>query len=272
MNAQPLTSIPEVGLTEIDGEPRARDLDIAERLGFSRPRDIRQLIEGNKAELEGFGTLARRAAASIVSGKGRVMETQEYWLSEEQVLLVASLSKAPHAASVRAMLIRVFVAWRRGHLMPGAALSSDVMEMIRRTDGISRMLSHKVTELEKVQMAIAANVTASATALTAITAVVQPPHPILIRHGKTAGQIWHANGFPPIKITCWFGNRLAEVGCLMEGCADMGLRKVRLFNPDKADLWLKNGGRLMIEQKIAERMGQGKLRLVPTPPQPSGVQ
>jgi hypothetical protein len=151
-------------------------------------------------------------------------------------------------------------------------LPADVMEMFRRTDGIVRMLSHKVTEMEKANATLLAAASATSSALTAISAIVQPSHPILIRHGLTAGQIWHANGFPPIKITCWFSNRLSEIGCRMEGCADMGLRKVRLFDPDKADLWLKNGGRLMVEQKIAERMGQGKLRLVPTPPQPSSVQ
>jgi hypothetical protein len=33
----------------IDGEPRVLDLTVAERLGFARPRAIRQLIQRNRA-------------------------------------------------------------------------------------------------------------------------------------------------------------------------------------------------------------------------------
>lgn len=54
--------IPEVGLTEVDGEPRARDIEIAERLGYARPRKIRELIEANLSEIEAFGTAPRRRA------------------------------------------------------------------------------------------------------------------------------------------------------------------------------------------------------------------
>lgn len=44
-----------ITLTEIDGEPRALDLDVAARLGMKRPTNIRQLIEKNREELEAFG-------------------------------------------------------------------------------------------------------------------------------------------------------------------------------------------------------------------------
>ena len=259
-------AIPEVGLTEIDGEPRARDLDLAERLGFSRPRDIRKLIERNIVEITTYGpcaTVARPVQSNEVS---------EYWLSEEQALLVAVLSNAANAPAVRAMLIKAFVAWRRGHAALGMVLPPELVEQIRRTAGISRMLSHKVTEMEKVNASLIATLTAQTAALAAITAVMQPPHPILVRHGKTAGEIWRGANFPPIKITCWFGNRLKEQGCLMEGRAEVGGRTIRLFDPDKAQAWLRNGGRLLVEQKLAERLGQGKLRLVPTQPQPSDAQ
>ncbi|MFJ5486575.1 hypothetical protein ACIKTA_02500 [Hansschlegelia beijingensis] len=42
--------------------------------------------------------------------------TEEFWLNEEQARLVATIFNAPHAAAVRAMLIRTFVARRGGHL------------------------------------------------------------------------------------------------------------------------------------------------------------
>jgi hypothetical protein len=92
-------------------------------------------------------------------------------------------------------------------------------------------------------------------------------HNFLLREGKTAKQIWDSCNLPP-KIkgsTTWFGNRLKEMSCSIEneGRADAGSgRSIRLFDPDKASLCLKNG--LLHKSKVyaSERMGQSKLRLV----------
>lgn len=113
-------ALPDIILSDIDGEPRARDLDVAERLGFDRPRDIRKLIERNLVEIESFGVCATVARTPDDRG-GR--PATEYWLTEEQALLVASRSEAENAPQVRRMLIKVFVAWRRGHLTPTQALT-----------------------------------------------------------------------------------------------------------------------------------------------------
>lgn len=104
----------EIALVERDGEPRAHDLDVGKRLGFARPRKVRDLIKANEKELLAFGSLAPQR------GKSRGQEFDAYFLNEEQALLVATLSEAPKAPAVRAMLIRTFVAWRRGHLLPQA--------------------------------------------------------------------------------------------------------------------------------------------------------
>nr|WP_303705419.1 hypothetical protein [Brevundimonas naejangsanensis] len=111
----PSAASTEVALREVDGEPRVRDLDLAEKLGFKRPRVIRELIERNMGEIENFGAV-RHGVNKIRSGRGRVTEVEEFYLNEEQALLVSVLSNAPNAAAVRAMLIRVFVAYRRGEL------------------------------------------------------------------------------------------------------------------------------------------------------------
>ena len=47
-------------LDAIDGEPRILDLTLAERLGFTRLRTIRQLIERNRNERERYGVIAAR--------------------------------------------------------------------------------------------------------------------------------------------------------------------------------------------------------------------
>lgn len=86
----------------------------------------------------------------------------------------------------------------------------------------------------------------------------------LLRRGKTAGQIWRDHGFPRIRVTCWFSNRLSEMACQIEGegRGELGTMTAKLFDPDKADLWLRNGGKALVEQYVKERQGQRKLRLV----------
>lgn len=89
---------------------------------------------------------------------------------------------------------------------------------------------------------------------------------LLIRRGKTAKEIWDAYNLPA-KLrgaTVWLGNRLKEMGASIEfeGKAERGSLAVRLFDPDKADVFMRNG--LLHKAKVyaTERMGQGRLRLV----------
>lgn len=104
--------LPEIGLVPRDGQALARDVDIAEALGFDRPRDIRKTLARHRGALEGFGPLV------VIAGTYRGQKTEEWLLSEEQALYAATVSDAPNAPAVRAMLIRTFVAWRRGQLQP----------------------------------------------------------------------------------------------------------------------------------------------------------
>ena len=142
-------------------------------------------------------------------------------------------------------------------------LSPALIEEMHRTNGICRMLSGKVTGIEKALPALATQIAAEI--LPAMVQAAVASQNFAIRRGMTAGQIWRAHGFPPIRVTCWFSNRLREMGCAIEGggFGELGLTKARLFDPDKADVWLKNGGRLIVENKIADRRGQGVLKLVP---------
>lgn len=104
--------------TEIDpSEPRVHDLELAKRLGYDRPRKIRELIERNLPELGRYGPAPRRGA-QITRLKGLVSEVQEYWLNEGQALLVATLSNTDKSADVRELLIKTFLAYRRGQLAP----------------------------------------------------------------------------------------------------------------------------------------------------------
>ena len=139
-----------------------------------------------------------------------------------------------------------------------ANLPPDVLEMIRRDDGISRMLAHKVTGIESTVQTLAAVVAAMAT-------VVQPAHPGLYVTGKTSGEIWEEYGLPRMKNgPLWLGNRLEEMGCQLEGCRmlHVGRTRARAFDPDKAAACMKNGLLHKAKVYVAERLGQGSLRLV----------
>ncbi|WP_207458633.1 phage antirepressor KilAC domain-containing protein [Azospirillum sp. SYSU D00513] len=114
-------NLPESGggfdLREIDGLPRCHDAALGAHLGMARPTNIRQQIEANWDELLTYGPV-HAARALVERPQGGAVDVTEYWLTEEQALLICTLSKAKRAPDVRRMLIKVFTAWRRGHLVP----------------------------------------------------------------------------------------------------------------------------------------------------------
>lgn len=203
-------ALPKILLTEIKGEPRARDLDIAERLGFDRPRDIRKLIERNASELATFGVCATVAQTSGARG-GR--SATEFWLNEEQALLIATVSDAPKAPAVRAMLIKTFVAWRLGH-----PANSEIDNTVTELSGSVRMAIGGIVK-GIVHKEVTEAVTAVCEAL--LPKMVQATlasHNLMIRRGKTAGQVLRESGFPAVKgLAGWFGNRLVQLGYAIEG-------------------------------------------------------
>lgn len=133
-----------IQLVETHGEPTVRDVDLGARLGMKRPTNIRRVIERNRAEVEAYG-LVHAASAPYESGKGRVEIITEYHLTEEQALCVCQLSRAPNAPAVRRMLIEVFTAYRRGHLVPEldrSAVGGIVKGIVRKalTEALGEML------------------------------------------------------------------------------------------------------------------------------------
>lgn len=95
-----------------DDTPRIRDLRLGEILGFDRPRKIREIITRNIAEIESYGAAPRRGAL-IEAGNGAQQKVAEFWLSEEQALIVTMFSRTSRAMDARKEIIRVFIAYRR---------------------------------------------------------------------------------------------------------------------------------------------------------------
>ena len=66
----------------------------------------------NANELRELGPL------STTNGQSRGQDFTAYYLTEEQALLIVSISRTEAGKKLRAELIRVFTAWRRGNLAP----------------------------------------------------------------------------------------------------------------------------------------------------------
>jgi hypothetical protein len=100
-------------------EPRVRDLALAKTLGFDRPANIRNVIRRHKDELASYGQIVTIEDGVCFNlkqntqprGKGR--PGVEYWLNEEQALLVCMFARTANAAAARKVIIDVFMAWRR---------------------------------------------------------------------------------------------------------------------------------------------------------------
>lgn len=107
----------------VEGELRVRDLDLAEVLGMKAPYAIRRIIEKH---LPGE-VLDRGSKTSPLGGRpGR-----EFWLTEEQALIVVTKSDTPRAAEITRTIVRVFRAAVRGELAPARSETRLVLEAVR---------------------------------------------------------------------------------------------------------------------------------------------
>ena len=64
-----------ITLVDVNGEPRIRDIELAERLGFADPRMIRKLIARNAEKLKQFSILS--TVEIIHEGAGRPHHTRQ---------------------------------------------------------------------------------------------------------------------------------------------------------------------------------------------------
>lgn len=90
-----------------DGIRRVLDLDLAEWNELAQPRNIRQVIEANREDLERHGPLhVARAMADRPQGGGR--SATEYWLTFKQAIRLCTYLRTPRSEDVRTALIDVF--------------------------------------------------------------------------------------------------------------------------------------------------------------------
>jgi len=137
-------------VTEVNGEPTVKDIDLAERLGYSRPRAIRQLIE-RMAEKGQFGNATPCGEVEVVNGK----TVNVFHLNEKQALKVISKSETKKADAIMDEMIDVFVAYRNGKLQPQltpqAFTMKAIAEMANSFQGIETQLLEVKDDVQELR-------------------------------------------------------------------------------------------------------------------------
>lgn len=211
--------ISENDLKLLDTEPRVHDLRLAEALGFERPRSIRDLIKRNHDELskygEVFATVAKtshseggglpHAGALLPHGAAKSSRERgrpgtEFWLNEPQSVLVCMLSRTDKAAEVRAEIIEVFLAWRRGHAAPGLPPplgDAPIPQHLLPDDVRNAPLGAKVDFLRLVRSLYGSEVARATYPLLALPAL--PPAPAYGGRAEALGCLRHLLTWRPNK-------------------------------------------------------------------------
>ncbi|PXX36233.1 MULTISPECIES: hypothetical protein [unclassified Thalassospira] len=158
-NARTL-SISDLDTSITKDEPRICARHLGESLGFDRPRKIRDLIERNLEELNTYGPTPHRGAMVRI-GSGAQRNVQEYWLNEEQALLICMFARTTRAQAVRREVITVFTAWRQNrmpiviparHNRPWHPTRAEMQQINSRASELLQVHFHPVRDMIIAQM------------------------------------------------------------------------------------------------------------------------
>ena len=119
----------DLTISTVQGEPRIRDLDLAERLGFTDPHKIRPLIERHKGALAALGV---SATVAETSGKKGGRPGKAYYLNRKQAVFITAKSDTPTATDITIEVIEKFDAYERGLIAPPVAADIDALEVAAR--------------------------------------------------------------------------------------------------------------------------------------------
>lgn len=95
-----------------DNEPRIHDEELARRLGYVRPSDIRYLIKRHEKTLKKINQL-HTVRVSFERPQGGVVHVREYWLTEAQAIILIGKSETAYSDEVFAEIAKAFVEFKR---------------------------------------------------------------------------------------------------------------------------------------------------------------
>jgi phage regulator Rha-like protein len=114
----------------IEGELRILDIELAERLGFARPRVIRELIERHIEALSALGAVCRTVRQTSSDKGGR--PATEYYLNRKQAIFVTAKSATTEATEITIEIIERFNAYERGVMPRQIAEAFEVIALQNR--------------------------------------------------------------------------------------------------------------------------------------------
>lgn len=133
--------------TTLYGETRIRDLDLAKRLRFDRPRKIKELIERHMAALLKMGVCPTVGRTSGPQG-GR--PTEDFYLNRKQAIFITAKSETAEATEITIEIIEKFDAYERGLTHAKVAeLATAKVELERRR----LELAHRRLQVQEINAA-----------------------------------------------------------------------------------------------------------------------
>lgn len=111
----------------IENELRILDTELAQRLGFSNPLDIRKLIRRHEESLKQMGVFATVAKTRNPAG-GR--PSNEFYLNRKQAIFITAKSETSEATDITIEIIERFDAYERGE-QPKFAIPKSYSEALR---------------------------------------------------------------------------------------------------------------------------------------------
>lgn len=113
-----------------EAETIVRDIVLSERLGYSKPADIRKLIKRHLAALEAMGTL-RQSGVMIEGGNGAKREATEYGLNRAQAAFIISKARTPEATNLAILIAELFAMHTENKLAPVDSAAAAELEAIK---------------------------------------------------------------------------------------------------------------------------------------------
>lgn len=145
-------------IQEINGEAVIKDVILAKRLGFERPRAIRQLIK-RMIEDGNFGDATPYGVEEKPQNGGHTVTA--YYLNEKQALKVISKSETKNANDIMDQVLDVFIAWRSGKLQPVKTYEETMREALLLADNKVKELQEKI-EQDKPKVSLAESIQVAA--------------------------------------------------------------------------------------------------------------
>lgn len=127
----------------IEGELRIRDIDLAVRLGFRRPANIRKLIIRHIAALAELGTV------STVETVNRGQKAEEYYLNRKQAIYITTKSDTDNATDTTIEIIEKFDAYERGAVRARKPLSREQLmaQALQMADQVMKEQAEQIATL-----------------------------------------------------------------------------------------------------------------------------